>query len=283
MALNQVPDLNLLTDLAKPCIGFKPVRPSKLKQKAAISDKNLLSELCHIGGTPLLPKDTPWPCGIVDVCEQDDLQQGQTIPLKFICQLNLSELSPYIENVDLPKEGIMQFYVNPFANYGDGFRVLYFKDSSLLEKVTEPESYLKIYGTELIPKARLALDKMFTLPSFTEILEQGVDSFVKPDGSLLTEDEYDELEDNYDDYFDEVENSIGSDLENTIKLMGYGYYIQSAPEDPKIKVLFEMHSFKTADGLEFNLQDSGAYYFMIHEDDLKTQDFSKVVGEIQSY
>ncbi|WP_029324438.1 DUF1963 domain-containing protein [Butyrivibrio sp. AE3004] len=60
---------------------------------------------CKIGGKPSVPEGFEWP--VFRYHEEDEEDEG--IPLTFLCQYNLEELSPYDKDEILPKKGMALF------------------------------------------------------------------------------------------------------------------------------------------------------------------------------
>ena len=214
----------------------------------------------HLGGTPWWPKSEPYPV--------DD--KGK--PLYLLIQINFAETPP----IDpFPRDGLLQIFIGTDDHYGcnledlhkpRGFRCAYHTDLTqpaltdfafLDTSAIEDTGFLPL-DDPLKPRA-LAFESM-TMPvttsdyRFATLLPEIADS------EALTE--------AYHDY---------ADLP-AIRLGGYPTFTQTDPREyPQTPALgdFTLLVVDTTTGIMWG--DSGAGQFLMHEDDLRRRDFSKVI------
>lgn len=272
--------LNPLAALARPCAGLKIV-PEQTALDPEFKDKDkLLSPISHIGGRPLLPEGFEWPKEKLEMSIDDDFAKGDLVSCDLLCQIDLSELGSYSDMLPLPKKGILQFYVNQL-DCGQSYRVLYFEDASSLKEAPLPEDLARRDKAYEIPYARLMFNISYNVPCLWEILES--DAFIKPDGSEITEGEMEDLDDNYDDYYDEITNLLGKDWESDVVILGYGDFIQSCPEESDYRVLLQVNSVYEQGKIDFTIGDCGSYYFLIREEDLLQGKFENAICDMQCH
>lgn len=271
---------NQLASLNKPCLNLKMFLPEYVAQHPEI--KGLLSAHSHFGGTPLLPPSFAWPQAL---WQEDDATAKINVPLIFSAQLDLSEIQGYACASQLPDHGILSFfscgdnyhYVDP-----NSCKVFYFEDVSSLVPTQMPATEAKL---EVIPECRIQVCSEQSFISMDELCEQ-VDPITTSDGHHLTEAEYTNVTNNYDEYFEElVGEGKCNDDEDISRLLGYGFYIQNCPLQSGAVHLLSICSAFDHEQMKwiFTFGDAGMIYFMIDSEDLKKHDFSKVYCEIQCY
>jgi uncharacterized protein YwqG len=214
-----------------------------------------------VGGTPYLPKTTPWPAS----------PDGQ--PLFFLAQINFGEMPPL---PPFPQKGIVQFYIHDDDLYGmdfdegekqNGFRVLYFAEVVENEKMLHaPVSPLRPYDIlphhpdECYPLGFERAEEMAPVSDYRFWEKMGQDFFQKQGAA-----EWEVM-----DEYQKVVSAQGH------KIGGYAYFTQDDPRttaNPMV-LLFQLDSDET---LDLMWGDMGVGHFFIREQDLAAGDFSKVL------
>jgi uncharacterized protein YwqG len=202
-----------------------------------------------MGGRPYLPKGVSYPC---------DRRTGQL--MMFLLQVDCAEL-PAVEGLNLPNQGLLQFYVGLNVPMGDlspeRHRVLYFPeivrdksglitDFSFLEgPASALEWYSQVYGLtfalqqDVFWSTRLELDESFELP---EALE--------------------ELAEEFDEWLYDYEQGCASAGQRLNKLGGFvetHSTVNETVDEAKGRLLLELQH-------EFNSDDN--FYFFVEDRDL---------------
>lgn len=215
-----------------------------------------------VGGTPYLPKNTPWPCA----------PDGRE--LFFLAQLNFSEM-PLLK--PFPERGLVQFFICDDDLYGmdfddgenqDTFRVLFHPD------VVEDESILQVG----LPMMRDYDDLLPHHPDESYALSFSLDSGVAPIADYRF---YQQFGDEFFRQFGEQEWDVMEAYEKAVRAVGhriggYAYFTQDDPrraDDPML-LLFQLDSDETMDLM---WGDMGVGHFFIRENDLAARDFTRVL------
>lgn len=239
------------------------------------------------GGKPAVPRGFEWPRFEAENYDEEMANR----PLSFLCQLNLDEISAYdTENV-LPKTGMLLFFYEQ-ESMRWGFdpedvgcsRVYYFEEANELEVSEFPEDLPKEY---IVKEYDLLFETKASYPSFEEI------------------ECYSDVDCEWDDYDEAIENKGGTNEVERHKFLGYANLIQgemltecervsrglycgdnksyeqtaeSVKEDIKNKskdwtLLFQMASIIETN-YEMMFGDVGNIYFYIRKQDLKERNFN---------
>jgi uncharacterized protein YwqG len=231
-----------------------------LRPAIALTTKRFVAEAIPLGaskfgGAPDVPEDFVWPT-------------WNEKPLGFLAQINLEEVAPFDVENQLPKSGLLSFFY--FLSNGDewpigeakekeGWRVFHFVDKQLARRSVPPDS-LNEYPFAI---ARFETGARWTAPEL-------------PDGCWpLTEQEGEEWG-NYSDVAS-WNQSLHQILGNP-KIVQYDVRYDAAKKSQRGEeqdwiLLLQIDSDNTFD---FMWGDLGTLYFLIHQADLKTQDFSNV-------
>ncbi|MBE6919236.1 MAG: DUF1963 domain-containing protein [Ruminococcaceae bacterium] len=118
-----------------------------------------------IGGLPYLPADFTWPT----FTDGD----GQTRPLSFFCQIDLTGAKPYDRDNLLPAHGLLVFFYD-CESFRWGFdptdkgaaRVFYFPDTVGFAPCTLPEG---LYEGHIMPELALTFAARASYPAFEEL------------------------------------------------------------------------------------------------------------------
>lgn len=240
-----------------------------------------------IGGKPDVPEDFIWEC-------YKESADNKTLPLSFLAQFDLEELSKFDTENLLPKTGVLSFFYD-LDSLKAGFdpkdkgcaRVYWFKDKAKLHKAEFPDNL-----SERFRLSELAV-------SFkTELSYQDYGDFLLQREKLI---------ENWDE-FDDARKSLGIEEHSKCsKLLGWanllrenmtkecelvrrGYYLGSdwtphiTPQDEQEAEqwanrdwLLLLQLDRVVGGYELPLDGGfGRLYFYIRREDLKTRDFGKV-------
>ena len=252
-----------------------------------------------IGGKPYLPKDFIWP-------------YYQGLPLSFLAQINLEEVSLLDKDKLLPDKGILYFFYEletqewGYSPQSKGCaKVFYFEDSSNFELIDFPKNIEDDYK---IPEFKVNFKSNISLPSYEDfdILNQDEKILEKYRMSKNLKDFENNLFDEYSNFYNEHIEL----LESYTKLLGYPDVIQNSMEEecaaiargfnmggigyPKkykeeIKkaskdwiLLFQMDTIETSD-YELMFGDCGHIYFWIKKEDLANKNFENIWLILQCY
>ena len=252
-----------------------------------------------IGGKPYLPKDFIWP-------------YYQGLPLSFLAQINLEEVSLLDKDKLLPDKGILYFFYEletqewGYSPQSKGCaKVFYFEDSSNFELIDFPKNIEDDYK---IHEFKVNFKSNISLPSYEDfdILNQEEKILEKYRMSKNLKDFENNLFDEYSNFYNEHIEL----LESYTKLLGYPDVIQNSMEEecaaiargfnmggigyPKkykeeIKkaskdwiLLFQMDTIETSD-YELMFGDCGHIYFWIKKEDLANKNFENIWLILQCY
>ena len=270
----------------------------RLKKKSIVLEtdenvKRLALDASKIGGKPFVPSDFVWPTFT-------SMEDDETYPLSFFCQLNLSELSKYDEEDLLPKKGLLLFFYE-CESFCCGFdpldkgatKVFYYEDTTNFVSYDVPSD---LYEDYIIPELAIHCKVMDSYPSEDEL------AF------------YSSVECDYDDWeavMDAFGINVIDDLERH-KVLGYADVIQSemltdcertsrglycgdpesfasTSEDEANDIqkhatdwmlLLQLDTITKGD-FEFMFGDCGRLFFYIRKEDLVNQQFDNVWFAVQ--
>ena len=248
-----------------------------------------------IGGKPYLPKDFIWP-------------YYQGLPLSFLAQISLEEVSLLDKDKLLPSTGMLYFFYEletqewGYSPQNKGCaKVFYFEDSSNFELIDFPKNMEDDYK---IPEFKINFKSNISLPSYEDFF------YLVEDKEELEDIIENEFYDIYHSAYDELSKKYLVPIEKYIKLLAYPDVIQNSMEKecaavarginmggigyPKkykeeIKkaskdwiLLFQMDTVETSD-YELMFGDSGHIYFWIKKEDLKNKNFDNIWLILQCY
>ena len=250
-----------------------------------------------IGGRPYLPKDFTWP-------------YYQELPLSFLAQINLEEVSSLDKDKLLPDKGMLYFFYeletqewgyNPQSK--GCTKVFYFEDTYNFELIDFPED-MKDYCE--VPEFKVAFKSNISLPSYKDFFNLVEE---KEELDDITEDEFYEI---YHSAYDELSKKYLVPIEKYTKLLAYPDVIQNSMEEEceavtrginmggigylylkkyhdEIKkaskdwvLLFQMDTVES-DDYELMFGDCGHIYFWIRKKDLANKDFENIWLILQCY
>jgi len=142
---------SLVHELISPAVGLRLQEQNLLEASPKIKDHNFIKS--KIGGMPDVEEDFSWP-------EFDNL------PLTFLAQINLTEVSSF--NSELPSKGVLYFFVangksEDYSQLVNNIRVIYLENDILksrwIDKAKESERK-EAYPIEFY--------QHYTLPSYQE-------------------------------------------------------------------------------------------------------------------
>ena len=249
-----------------------------------------------IGGKPYLPKDFIWP-------------YYQGLPLSFLAQINLEEVSSLDKDKLLPDKGILYFFYEletqewGYSPQDKGCaKVFYFENNSNFDLIDFPKDMEDYYK---IPEFKINFKSNISLPSYEDFFNLIED---KEELEDITENEFYDI---YHSAYDELSKKYLVPIEKYIKLLAYPDVIQNSMEEeceavtrgfdmgdvesyPKkyqkeIRsaskdwiLLFQMDTVETSD-YELMFGDSGHIYFWIKKEDLKNKNFENIWLILQCY
>ena len=248
-----------------------------------------------IGGKPYLPKDFIWP-------------YYQGLPLSFLAQISLEEVSLLDKDKLLPSTGMLYFFYEletqewGYSPQNKGCaKVFYFEDSSNFELIDFPKNMEDDYK---IPEFKINFKSNISLPSYEDFFNLVED---KEELKDITENEFYDI---YHSAYDELSKKYLVPIEKYIKLLAYPDVIQNSMEEecaavtrgfnmggigyPKkykeeIKkaskdwiLLFQMDTIETSN-YELMFGDCGHIYFWIKKEDLANKNFDNIWLILQCY
>ena len=243
-----------------------------------------------IGGKPYLPKDFVWP-------------YYQELPLSFLAQFNLEEVSSLDKDKLLPSKGMLYFFyeleTEEWGYHPESkgcAKVFYFEDTSNFELIDFPKDMEDYYK---IPEFKITFKSNISLPSYENfyLLLKEDDAFKKHDISFndfipL----YDEIfipDNNYTKllgYPEVIQNPMEEECEAVTRGFDMGG-IESYPKQYQKEIrsaskdwilLFQMDTIETSD-YELMFGDSGHIYFWIKKEDLANKNFENIWLILQCY
>lgn len=255
------------------------------------NDDNEILNKSKIGGKPYLPKDFVWP-------------YYQELPLSFLAQINLEEVSSLDKDKLLPSKGMLYFFYEleteewgyELKNKGCA-KVFYYEDTSNFELIDFPKD-MKDYCQ--VPEFKVTFKANISYPSYE-------DFDIIHNGGKEVADNYEDFQDAYFDIY----NKHMESLDSYTKLLGYPDVIQSSMEEQCAAItkgfymggvesypkkyqkeirsaskdwilLFQMDTVETSD-YELMFGDSGHIYFWIKKEDLVNKNFENIWLILQCY
>ena len=243
-----------------------------------------------IGGKPYLPKDFVWP-------------YYQELPLSFLAQFNLEEVTSLDKDKLLPSKGMLYFFyeleTEEWGYHPESkgcAKVFYFEDTSNFELIDFPKDmadYCKV------PEFKVTFKSNISLPSYENfyILLKEDDVFKNHDISFRDFIPlYDEIfipDTNYTKLLGHPE-VIQNPMEEECEAVTRGFDMGGVESYPKkyqkeIKsaskdwiLLFQMDTVETSD-YELMFGDSGHIYFWIKKEDLANKNFENIWLILQCY
>ena len=184
---------------------------------------NNISEIIDkskIGGKPYLPKDFIWP-------------YYNGLPLSFLAQINLEEVSSLDKDKLLPDKGILYFFYEletqewGYSPQNKGCaKVFYFENISNFELINFPEDMEDYYK---IPEFKVNFKSNISLPSYEDF--DNLNEEEKILEKYKTDENFEEFEDKLFDEYSEIYDEYMESLENYTKLLGYPDIIQNSMEE----------------------------------------------------
>lgn len=267
---------NQLLSLAKMSIRFTSSKSS---------DKEISIGSSKIGGYPDLPSGFSYP-------------KWKNVPLAFLAQINLAEVSGFSASSDLPSSGFLSFFYNAAQDtWGfdpkdkGSWQVYYFADMNVIQRIEFPND-LPDEGRYL--PCSLSFFEELTLPPWESIAVENL--------SLTREemDVYVGLPDNILPSGSGLINrilgypeQIQGDMQIECQMVSNGIYYGDgkAHEHPRYKELMpgatDWALLLQLDSEEENAQiiwgDVGRVYFWIHKKSLENREFDKVWFQLQCF
>ena len=271
------------------------IKKNEITISTELNNNSEIINKSKIGGKPYLPKDFIWP-------------YYQRLPLSFLAQINLEEVSSLDKDKLLPDKGMLYFFYEletqewGYKPQSKGCaKVFYFEDTSNFSLIDFPKDMGDDYK---IPEFKVNFKSNISLPSYEDFFNLVED---KEELEDITEDEFYDI---YHSAYDELSKKYLVPIEKYIKLLAYPDVIQNSMEEecaavargfnmggigyPKkykeeIKkaskdwiLLFQMDTVETSD-YELMFGDSGHIYFWIKKEDLANKNFDNIWLILQCY
>ena len=265
------------------------VKKNEVTISTKFNDNSEIINKSKIGGKPYLPKNFIWP-------------YYQELPLSFLAQINLEEVSSLDKDKLLPSKGMLYFFyeleTEEWGYHPESkgcAKVFYFEDTSNFELIDFPKDMEDYYK---IPEFKVTFKSNISLPSYENfyLLLKEDDAFKKYDISFndfipL----YDEIfipDNNYTKllgYPEVIQNPMEEECEAVTRGFDMGG-VESYPKQYQKEIrsaskdwilLFQMDTVETSD-YELMFGDSGHIYFWIKKEDLKNKNFDNVWLILQS-
>jgi uncharacterized protein YwqG len=216
-------------------------------------------------GEPALPADTPWP-----------EHEGQ--PMMMLCQIDLADAAELSPQSLLPQQGRLLFFVSV-----DG------EGELLIDDELNPAATRVLW----LPRAAAAGSAAGPgLPAKPIRLAKDPSELPQPDAAIVQAQLF--SDDELEEYRSYLETHLPDGLSDGNRLGGYPHNLQSNNLEALAEHAItgdypadDLNGWTTAARWHLLLQldsdefmwgtDSGILYFMIHDDDLRRQDFSRVV------
>ena len=271
------------------------IKKNEITISTEFNNNSEIIDKSKIGGKPYLPKDFIWP-------------YYQGLPLSFLAQISLEEVSLLDKDKLLPSTGMLYFFYEletqewGYSPQNKGCaKVFYFEDSSNFELIDFPKNMEDDYK---IPEFKINFKSNISLPSYEDFFNLVED---KEELKDITENEFYDI---YHSAYDELSKKYLVPIEKYIKLLAYPDVIQNSMEEecaavargfnmggigyPKkykeeIKkaskdwiLLFQMDTVES-DNYELMFGDCGHIYFWIKKEDLANKNFENIWLILQCY
>ena len=268
---------------------------TKLNNNSEIVDKS------KIGGKPYLPKDFTWP-------------YYQGLPLSFLAQINLEEVSSLDKDKLLPDKGMLYFFYEletqewGYSPQDKGCaKVFYFENTTNFTLINFPEDMEDYYK---IPEFKANFKSNISLPSYEDFDNLNEEKNILE--KYKTYENFKEFENKLFDEYSDICDEYMESLKNYTKLLGYPDIIQNSMEEEcaavtrginmggigylhlkkyhdEIKkaskdwvLLFQMDTVES-DDYELMFGDCGHIYFWIKKEDLANKNFENIWLILQCY
>ena len=277
------------------------LKKNEITLSTEFNNNSEIADKSKIGGRPYLPKDFTWP-------------YYQGLPLSFLAQINLEEVSSLDKDKLLPDKGILYFFYeletqewgyNPQSK--GCTKVFYFEDTYNFELIDFPEDMKDYYK---IPEFKVAFKSNISLPSYEDFDNLNEDEKILE--KYKTYENFKDFEDKLFDEYSEICDEYMESIKNCTKLLGYPDIIQNSMEEEcaavtrginmggigylhlkkyhdEIKkaskdwvLLFQMDTVES-DDYELMFGDCGHIYFWIKKEDLANKNFENIWLILQCY
>lgn len=251
------------------------------------------AEQSKFGGLPYLPADFEWPT----YTSRDD---GETRPLSFFCQINLTEVRDYDKDGVLPHSGMLYFFYECESSLW-GFdpedkgaaRALYYDSIDGFTPVELPEA---IAEEHRIPELAIEFSARSSYPKFEELgLHSSVscswEGYDKALEKLGVEIDCDSEDHKLLGYADIIQDEMLTECERVSRGLSCGGPESYEATPAEIKeiinqrasdwtLLMQIGTVETAD-FEWMFGDCGMLYFYIRKDDLAAKNFENTEFSVQ--
>ena len=266
------------------------IKKNEITISTELNNNSEIINKSKIGGKPYLPKDFIWP-------------YYQRLPLSFLAQINLEEVSSLDKDKLLPDKGMLYFFYEletqewGYKPQSKGCaKVFYFEDTSNFSLIDFPKDMGDDYK---IPEFKVNFKSNISLPSYEDFFNLVED---KEELEDITEDEFYDI---YHSAYDELSKKYLVPIEKYTKLLAYPDVIQNSMEEECEAVsrginmggigylylkkyhngikkaskdwilLFQMDTVES-DDYELMFGDCGHIYFWIRKQDLANKNFENI-------
>lgn len=201
---------------------------------------NIVLGNSKMGGIPDLPRGTDWP------------RSKDNVPLQFVAQINLEELSLYDREKKFPASGMLYFFIEGME-YSEG-RVLFSSSKDEICKSSFPTDLPEVLKFK---EVKLLFYPYFSIPTDFEEYPEKVG---------MTPEETEGYFNGFSYYFGENDFDLN-------KVFGYPSIIQSNVLHENEELLLQIGS---NDVIDMMWGDAGSIFYIITQEDLRNGVFNKV-------
>ena len=266
------------------------LKKNEITLSTEFNNNSEIVDKSKIGGKPYLPKDFIWP-------------YYQGLPLSFLAQINLEEVSSLDKDKLLPDKGMLYFFYEletqewGYSPQDKGCaKVFYFENTTNFTLINFPEDMEDYYK---IPEFKVNFKSNISLPSYENfyLILKEQDTFKKQDISFKDFIPlYDEIfipDNNYTKllgYPEVIQNPMEEECEAVTRGFNMGG-IESYPKQYQKEIrsaskdwilLFQMDTVES-DDYELMFGDCGHIYFWIKKEDLANKNFENIWLILQCY
>jgi uncharacterized protein (TIGR02996 family) len=219
--------------------------------------------MSRFGGCPDLPSGAEWPTAKARE-HPPDWDVNRKLTLRLLAQLNLADLAQTQAGRDLPREGLLSFFVNKIVEYSwvglAAWKVLYLPDVKNMERLAPPKEVDE--NNPVSSPCKLTITESLDIPISWDPWEKKLD--LGESGNPLRK-AYRELE------------SPGFRLPFNNQLLGYTHPATLAGDPINSTDWRHLATFVTnEEDLSWFWGDGDRLYFVISEENLRQQRFDDI-------
>ena len=196
------------------------LKKNEITLSTEFNNNSEIVDKSKIGGRPYLPKDFTWP-------------YYQGLPLSFLAQINLEEVSSLDKDKLLPDKGMLYFFYEletqewGYSPQDKGCaKVFYFENTTNFTLINFPEDMEDYYK---IPEFKVNFKSNISLPSYEDFDNLNEEKNILE--KYKTYENFKEFENKLFDEYSDICDEYMESLENYTKLLGYPDIIQNSMEE----------------------------------------------------